>query len=83
MLEGADLNYPGIIDKNVDPTKMPEDLPHHGLHLIPVGDIARRSEERSTLLPQIVTSAFQLFMISGTNGYPSPLAEQLAGQHQA
>jgi hypothetical protein len=73
VIERTDFDHPSVIDQNVDPAEMIEDLPNSSMDLITTEQIAFDGENSTATTSEISFGAGQFFWITCEEGDLSAL----------
>jgi hypothetical protein len=83
VIQWTDLDDAGVVDEDVNPVEMVDNLSNSGLNLIAIEQIAFDSENLSAAQSEIGFGAGKFFWIARQESNTSALVANVSRQHQA
>ena len=81
-IQRADFDHAGIIDQNIELTKMVFHLLDHRVHVRLIANIANNGQHVAPASFEIGFGRLQLFLVAGTNRHACPRSDKLPGQFE-
>jgi hypothetical protein len=83
VIQGADLDDPCVVDKDVNPVELIDDLPNRGLNLVAIEQIAFNNEDFSATRSEISFGTREFFWIPREESDISSLFTNVSRQDEA